>query len=146
LGNYRNIWGKCLIARAHECPDGLGYACPYPLPDRYVIAYLDVMLIAEIHHVHPRKTINYNPSIPIMACGRVAQKESSSVEKLSERLDSTMERLETLEDLVDSNPQYADLAPYLRIALASLRTAVGLYGGPLKIAINASKLTSEPKG
>jgi hypothetical protein len=75
----------------------------------------------------------------------VAQKESSSVEKLSERLDSTMERLETLEDLVDNNPQFADLAPYLRIALASLRTAVGLYGGPLKIAVNASKLTSEPK-
>jgi len=69
----------------------------------------------------------------------MAQKGSSSVEKLSERLDSTMERLETLEALVDNNPEYAELAPYLRIAIASLRTAVGLYGGPLKIAVNASE-------
>jgi len=70
----------------------------------------------------------------------------SSVEKLSKSLDSTMERLETLEAFVDKNPEYAELAPYLRIAIASLRTAVGLYGGPLKIAADAKGLASEQKG
>jgi hypothetical protein len=68
----------------------------------------------------------------------MAQKGGSNVEKLNERLDSAMERLETLEALVDNSPEYAELAPYLRIAIASLRTAVGLYGVPLKLAANAS--------
>jgi len=59
-----------------------------------------------------------------------------------------MERLETLGALVDSDPEYAELAPYLRIAVASIRTAVGLYGVPLKMAVNASepKGDSEPSG
>ena len=76
----------------------------------------------------------------------MAREGSSRIEELSEKLDSTMERLETLEDLVDSSPEHAELAPYLRIAIASLRTAVGLYGGPLKISIGAKKLKSELKG
>jgi len=78
----------------------------------------------------------------------MAQKGAPKVEKVNERLDSAMERLENLEALVDTNPEYAELAPYLRIALASLRTAVGLYGVPLKLAANASgpKVDAEPSG
>ena len=76
----------------------------------------------------------------------MSEEGSSRVEELSEKLDTTMDRLETLEVLVDNSPEYADLAPYLRIALASLRTAVGLYGGPLKMTIDAKKLKSELKG
>lgn len=73
----------------------------------------------------------------------MSEEGRSTVEQLSEKLDSTMERLETLETLVDNSPEYAELAPYLRIALASLRTAVGLYGGPLKITLGAKKLKSQ---
>lgn len=62
---------------------------------------------------------------------------SSRIEELSRKFDSTMERLESLSDLIDSSPEYAELAPYLRIAIASLRTAVGMYGEPLKIAASA---------
>ena len=61
----------------------------------------------------------------------MAREGSSSIEGLSEKLDLTMERLESLEALIDSSPEYTELAPYLRIAIASLRTAVGLYGSPL---------------
>lgn len=64
---------------------------------------------------------------------------------MSKSLDSTIERLETLEGLVDKSPEYAELAPYPRIAVASLRTAVGLYGVPIKIAANVKGLTSEEK-
>ena len=76
----------------------------------------------------------------------MAEEGSSTVEELSRKLDSTMERLETLEALVDKSPEYEELAPYLRIAVASLRTAVGLYGGPLKLTIGAKKLKSKIKG
>jgi len=62
---------------------------------------------------------------------------SSRIEELSRKFDSTMERLESLSDLIDSSPEYDELAPYLRIAIASLRTAVGMYGEPLKIAASA---------
>jgi len=71
------------------------------------------------------------------------EKDTSSVEKVVEKLDSTMEKLRDLKSFVDKNPEYSELAPYLRIALASLHTAVGLYGEPLKITLNAQKLTSE---
>jgi hypothetical protein len=67
----------------------------------------------------------------------MVHERSSSVEELSEKLDLTMERLESLEALIDSSREYTELAPYLRIAIASLRTAVGLYGRPLKLAIGA---------
>ncbi len=75
----------------------------------------------------------------------MAREGSSRVEELNEKLDSTMEKLETLGALVDGSPEYAELAPYLRIAIASLRTAIGLYGAPLKITIGAQKLKSELK-
>jgi len=71
------------------------------------------------------------------------QKNTSSVGKMVEKLDSTTERLRDLESFVDENPEYSELAPYLRIALASLRTAVGIYGEPLEITLSAEKLTSE---
>ncbi|MFB0502688.1 MAG: hypothetical protein ACETWE_02550 [Candidatus Bathyarchaeia archaeon] len=62
---------------------------------------------------------------------------SSRIAELSKKFDSTMERLESLSVLVDSSPEYAEFAPYLRIAIASLHTAVGMYGEPLKIAASA---------
>jgi len=61
----------------------------------------------------------------------VAREESSSIEELNDKLDLAMESLESLEGLIDSSPEYLELAPYLRIAIASLRTAVRLYGNPL---------------
>lgn len=70
--------------------------------------------------------------------------ESSGIEELSKKLDITMERPEALESLVESNPEYADLAPYLRISIASLRTAIALYGEPLKITQYA-KLIKPPQ-
>jgi len=70
----------------------------------------------------------------------MAHEGSSNIEELSKKLDLTMERLEDLEALVDNSPECAELAPYLRIAIASLRTAVGLYGEPLKITADARKL------
>ena len=73
-------------------------------------------------------------------------KGDSSAEKLNESLDSTIKRLETLEGLVNENPEYAEYAPYLRIAMASLRTAKGLYGVPIKIAADAKELASEKTG
>lgn len=75
----------------------------------------------------------------------MAERRRSSVEELSETLDTTMERLEALEIAVDNSPEYAELAPYLRIAIASLRTAVGLYGVPLNTTLNAKKGISELK-
>ena len=69
----------------------------------------------------------------------MAQEGSSRIEELSRKLDTAMERLETLEDFIDSSPEYAELAPYLRIALASLRTAMRVYGEPLKLTMGAKK-------
>lgn len=75
----------------------------------------------------------------------MAKKDIPSVKKMVKKLDSTMKKLKDLESFVDENPEYSELAPYFRIALASLRTAVGLYGEPLKATLKAEKLKSEVK-
>ena len=58
---------------------------------------------------------------------------SSATEDLSRKLNLIMKRLDTLESIVLENPEYAELATFLRLTKAS----VGLYADPLKMVADA---------
>lgn len=54
----------------------------------------------------------------------MTQKGWISIEELSENINTTIKRLKTLEELVENSPGSSELSSYLRIAIASLRTAI----------------------
>ena len=59
--------------------------------------------------------------------------KSSSTEELSRKLNLILKRLDTLEAIVLENPEYAQLAAFLRLTRAS----VGLYADPLKMVTDS---------
>jgi KaiC/GvpD/RAD55 family RecA-like ATPase len=59
--------------------------------------------------------------------------KSSSTEELSRKLNLILKRLDTLEAIVLENPEYAELATFLRLTRAS----VGLYADPLRMVADS---------
>ena len=59
--------------------------------------------------------------------------KSSSTEDLSRKLNLILKRLDTLEAIVLENPEYAELATFLRLTRAS----VGLYADPLRMVTDS---------
>jgi KaiC/GvpD/RAD55 family RecA-like ATPase len=59
--------------------------------------------------------------------------KSSTTEELSRKLNLILKRLDTLEAIVLENPEYAELATFLRLTKAS----VGLYSDPLKMVTDS---------
>lgn len=60
----------------------------------------------------------------------------STAEEMNEKLDSIIKRLDTLESAILEEPEYAELAAFLRL----MKAGIGLYADPLKIVAD-----SQPK-
>jgi len=68
--------------------------------------------------------------------------KSSSAEELSRKLNLILKRLDTLEAIVLENPEYAELATFLRLTRAS----VGLYADPLRMVTDSQTAKQLAKG
>ncbi len=68
--------------------------------------------------------------------------ESSTTEELSRKLNLILKRLDTLESIVLENPEYAELATFLRLTRAS----VGLYADPLRMVTDSQTAKQLAKG